>query len=103
MIYNDALTNRQNTSLFPKDEMRFIAFEMKNFKVIKKIGFLNCMYIIKIKFKIQHPGLPWLSSEDSELPLQGAWVQFLVGDQDPTCYTGSGRKINFKKLMQKHP
>ena len=32
-------------------------------------------------------GLPWRSSgSDSAFPMQGAWVQSLVGELDPVCH-----------------
>lgn len=42
-------TNRQNISLFPKDEeMRFIAFKTEKYEIIKKNV---CVYIIHFKIK----------------------------------------------------
>ena len=36
-------------------------------------------------YKILRKGLPWWNSgQDSELPVQGAWVQSLVRKLDPT-------------------
>ena len=37
--------------------------------------------------KIACGGIPWqFSGSDSMLPIQGAWVQTLVGELDPTCH-----------------
>ena len=49
--------------------------------------YIKNMYIKVIHLKISQPlGLPWWSSgQDYVLPMQGAWVQSLVGELDPTC------------------
>ena len=44
--------------------------------LICKMGIINSL----------HPGLPWWSSaQGSELPMQGAWIQCLIKEQNPAC------------------
>ena len=42
-------------------------------------------YLLEAMFKKESLGLPWWASgQDSKFPMQGAQVQFLVRELDPT-------------------
>ena len=38
-----------------------------------------------VRVKLHIPGLPWWSVAKTVLPVQGAWVQYMVRELDPTC------------------
>ena len=59
----------------------------KTFHLSTTLKAQNKLAVCKLYFKNQQAGLPWWSRGlDSVLPIQGAWVQFLVAEPDPTCY-----------------
>ena len=85
--------------------MRFIAFEMKNFKVIQKKNWIFKLHVYN-KNQVENKtfrtslAIQWLRPQASIAGGMGSIPGW--GAKIPHA-TGSGQKINFKKLMKKNP
>ena len=68
---------------------------MKMIPATKLFSFLLSSQGWSLSLKNMHTeGLPWWSDgSDAELPMQGAWVQFLVKELDPHAATKSSQAI----------